>query len=134
VTLSRPAVHLFPPISLQPLSFRCFPQRGQRGHVPVVMETAPIEMETQPWNGLLSPSHPFRFLRHRFSSSVPFSLRQHANVFASRSLRRFQIISRSIVLLLITQAVSLSSSSDRPHARNPRPRTPSFPSRLVSLV
>jgi len=55
------------------------------------------------------PPFLFRFLRHRFSPSVPLPLRQRANVFASRSLRRFQIISRPIVLLLTTRAVSLSS-------------------------
>jgi len=39
VTLSRiPPFTLVPPLRLPPLSFRCFPH-GQRGHVPVVMET-----------------------------------------------------------------------------------------------
>lgn len=101
---------------------------------------APIEMETQPWDAL-RPLSFSRFPRHRFSPSlslfsVPLPRRQRANVFASHSLRRFQIISRPIVLLLTTQRplcplppIALAAKSS-PH----RPRAPSLPSRPVSLV
>lgn len=120
-TLSRPVVHPLPS-RLPPLSFRCFPH-GQRGHVPVVMETR----ANRDGNSTVgrSPSSPplsfslslFRFLRHRFSPSVPLPLRQRANVFASRSLS----LSLSFPNYLSPHrapsyhpAASLSSSSDRP--------------------
>jgi len=68
--------------------------------------------------------------------SVLLPLCQCANVFAFRSLRRFQIISRPIVLFLTTRR-PLSLSSDRLRygkSSSHRPRAPSLPSRPVSLV
>lgn len=140
-TLSRPVVHPLPS-RLPPLSFRCFPH-GQRGHVPVVMETR----ANRDGNSTVgrSPSSPpflslslslFRFLRHRFSPSVPLPLRQRANVFASRSLCRFQIISRPIVLLLTTRRPLCPHPLIVPATKSspPRPRAPSLASRPVSLV
>lgn len=135
-----PSFTLFPPVC-HPFLSAVFPM----GNVVTYRSSwkpAPIEMETQPWDAL-RPLPPFflslslfRFLRHRFSPSVPLSLRQRANVFASRSLCRFQIISRPIVLLLTTRRPLCPHPLIVPATKSspPRPRAPSLASRPVSLV
>lgn len=109
VTLSRPAVHPLPSLSPATPFFPLFSpwatwsRTGRHGN--------PRQSRWKLNRGTLSilslslslsPSHPLSIPLSPTSPSVPLPLRQRANVFASRSLRRFQIISRPIVLLLTT--------------------------------
>lgn len=117
-----PSFTLFPP-RLPPLSFRCFPH-GQRGHVPVVMETR-ANRDGNSTVGRSPSSPPFLSL----SLSIPLS---PTSLFALRpsptspTCQRIRIpLSLSLSLSFPNYlsphrapsyhpAASLSSSSDRP--------------------
>lgn len=138
VTLSRPAVH--PLSSLSPATpffplfspWATWSRTGRHGN--------PRQSRWKLNRGTLS------ILSHSLSLSIPLSptslfalllpLHQCANVFASRSLRRFQIISRPIVLLLTTGRPLCPLPPIAPAAKSSfhRPRAPSLPGRPVSLV
>lgn len=118
-TLSRPVVHPLPS-RLPPLSFRCFPH-GQRGHVPVVMETR-ANRDGNSTVGRSPSSPPLSF---SLSLSIPLS---PTSLFALRpsptspTCQRIRIpLSPSFPNYLSPRrapsyhpAASLSSSSDRP--------------------
>lgn len=136
MTLSYPAVH---PPRLPPLSFRCFPH-GQRGHVPVVMETRANR------DGNSAVARSLSVLSLSISLFL-FSL----SSFRSCSLFAYTIripFSLSVVsklslvpscFFLLPRWPSLSSSADRPAATlslpPPSSRAPSLRSPgLVSLT
>lgn len=117
-TLSRPVVHPLPS-RLPPLSFRCFPH-GQRGHVPVVMETR-ANRDGNSTVGRSPSSPPFLSL----SLSIPLS---PTSLFALRPSPTSPTCQRIRIPLSLSfpnylsphrapsyhPAASLSSSSDRP--------------------
>lgn len=117
MTLSRvPPFTLFPSFRLPPLSFRCFPH-GQRGHVPVVMETRANRdgNSTVGRSGPSSPSLAFPTSLFALCPSPTWPTCQRIRVPLSLSLSpSFPNYLSPHRASSYHPAASLSSSSDRP--------------------
>lgn len=128
-TLVPPSYNPLSP-QLPPLSFRCFPH-GQRGHVPVVMETR-ANRDGNSTMALSSASVSlFLFLSLFLSLFLWFSSSLYPCPFLSPC--HFQIISRPIMLLLTTRRPLCVLFLRSPRCET-NPLQPSLPSRPVSLV